>query len=205
MTTPRLLLGEMRQRWTDRPSRPPDWWHLPLPPWAQDELEAFGHGRVALPLWQRGEIRWGWMLMAHVDIYAPGEKDRAAGVLWSPDPLLQDDPGLLQATCAAYWVVKSGGFSDGQPLTEVPGLKGFVAHSRDEYTRRGRIRLPPMIAGARIIYDETLMLQRAHLPQGHLTGKLVPLVVDPSAQVRAVRLLPCQIWPTPLVEMWSAG
>lgn len=203
MNRTQRLMDEMRARWAERGGQPPRGWRMSLPSWAWREFWAWPTLSSAWRLWRVGRIEWGWLLMANTALFEPGDDTAPGEVLWSPDPRIQADPQLLDRVGRMFWAVKKRTFFDGEKMELVPGIDGLWSAARDEYSRQHRKALSPLIAGPRLVYVESVLFPRAHLPGGVLHGKLMPIVVDPRARVRPVMMLPGDLWPDELRADWD--
>jgi hypothetical protein len=61
----------------------------------------------------------------------------------------------------------------------------------------------PPVFSERPIRSTTFMVFRQHLPDGVLTGSLLPILTHPSTS--AVLVVPSSFWPEELAHRWRAG
>lgn len=195
-------LAEMRARWADRAPVPDPDWEPPLPEWTRSEPSKWSGARA---LWTHGEVWWGRMLMANSTVFAPGDEDAPGLAIWSADPFVQATPHWLDRVKQRFWALKRGTTDDDTPLrADTPGIRALLELARDELSRPQRQRLPHLLAAERVVYLETVMIIRRHLPGEVLSSQHLPLVLDRQCEVLRVYVLPARFWPKGFIEqVWS--
>ena len=140
-------------------------------------------------LLHEGQLVWGVIVQANMNLYEPGDQDHPAMVLYSLDPHFDEQPGELRAMA-----LRLGDTKD-DPADR---LSHVIA---DEQTDVYQRPLAPWIAGERDVWASSIMVLRRHLPDGVLAGRAFPLLVAPT-RTRAPLILPSHFWPEELIAAW---
>lgn len=138
-------------------------------------------------LLQNGTVVWGCLVQANEILFAPGETDAPAMAIYSPDRYYDNHVDELADLASHLFRLKGT-----QPT--IPALAEFARIITDEMTRPMRFPIPAMLAGGHDVFATSIMVQRAHLPHGFLTGGIFPLVIAPG-RARATMILPSRYWP----------
>lgn len=175
-------------RWLDRP------------PWADaGPLGAlFDHQQTLL---QHGTLCWAYLVMANSALWQPGpEPCAAAFAVWSDDPFVDRFPHWLQRP--ASYLGNYHGASTRSPTPPI-AYREYL-RIRDETMHVSHLLLPPHMTEGRAVYSQAVLLVRAHLPRGYVTGRLFPLLqlrapgIPPTAMV-----FPSSLWPAQLRHVWE--
>ena len=158
---------------------------LPAPPtWATGDAIHRIWDRAHLVA-QHGTAVMGWVYMANTHLFAEGEDDAPAGVVYSFDPAYAANPERLVPT--AHRLYAHHGNDDG---TFEPSVRPSVRQLQDMvhsgFERPFHQRLPSEVTGGAVVYHSTLMLFRSHLRDGYLTDHSVPLLVERSTDGVAI-------------------
>lgn len=158
-------------------------------------------------LWQRhdtlvrdGVVVWAHLFMANAVLFEPGDSDAPAGAVYSLDPIYDRHPEWLEPIGNRLFTFHEGEDMayDDDMLAAVPLAPEVVnlRHSlRSGYERSFGQPIPPELAGGRRVYSTTVMIHRAHLPEGHLTTMRVPLLVERRHHDPAALVVPGRYWP----------
>jgi hypothetical protein len=149
----------------------------------------------------RGSICWAYLVMANSVMWEPGSETCApASVVWSEDPFVDRFPHWLERPASHLGKYHSNSTASPNP----PVAYREYLRIRDEMLHVSHVKLPPHMTGGRVVYSQTVLLMRAHLPLGYLTGSLFPLLqlrasdVPPTAMV-----FPANLWPPELRRSWE--
>ena len=162
-------------------------------PWpegmADDALRAW-HG--ALPrLARNGRVCWARLVQAHQQMFRPGVGDHQGEVVFDPRGRL--DTAMLDRLGQALFELKG-------TRPRHPGLAWLAAHLTEARTTGASFPVPASL-GARGARVASLVLHRAHLPGGRLSGQLLPVVVSDDVP-GMVAVLPERYWPAALRAQW---
>ena len=186
----------MRTRWAARePVRklPTDW--FPTPPAPLVDHPSFS-GRHAADLWTRGTLDWGWVWVAHAEVWDPGDGSGVGQVFYSDDPVLRRDPRQFQAIAGVVWAER-------ERPEPAPGRKWLRAWARGEHPGDDPEPVPRDFSEGRRVWSAPLMVWRQVLPGGFLRHGLVPIVRPPEHDLPVVCLAPREFWSPELVARWS--
>jgi len=183
--------------------RNPDGIVLPPPPdWALNDplWGIWQHGADVL---RRGEAVVGWIYMANDVLWRPGDDNAPGGVVYSFDRALTDVPERLAPVAHELYRYHVDS-ADTVPLPLAAWERTLYDQVYSGLERPFHQRLPPSIAGSRIIYHSSVFFFREHLPTGHLTDHAVPLIVD-REETGIALIPPVEWWPGVLTSRWSDG
>ena len=182
-----------RRRETDRWEAPPPAWMTP-----GDKLRTLY--RQLPQLLDHGELTWGVVFMANTDLWEPGDADHPMGVVYSFDPWYQRRPERLHLIGRRLF--------DFHGSEEPPPMRPWERSVRDTlhtgYERVWHQELPPSISGGRVVYHAGTVCHRAHLPGGHLSDNVLPLLVQRHGDPRICMPVPSHYWPQELLSRWGS-
>jgi hypothetical protein len=138
----------------------------------------------------RGEVRWAAVIHANSTLFAPGEGDSGAQVVYAPAgaPLAR-----VRAWASACYAVKNTTPAD-------PAVHRLADMLTDELERALNWLIPPILCGGASAITTVVMLPRELLPLGYLTCSFFPVFADPVTQMAV--LVPSAWWPEVLVNRW---
>ncbi len=175
---------------------------LPEPPeWALED-PLFGIWEHGLDVLRRGEAVVGWMYMANTLLFEDGDDNAPGGVVYSFDRGLADVPERLAPIAAELYRYHAEA-DDVVPLPAAAWERAIYDSVYSGLERPFHQRLPPSIAGSRIVYHSSVFFFRQHLPTGRLTDQAIPLVVDREETGIAV-VAPAEWWPAVLASRWES-
>lgn len=147
-------------------------------------------------LMREGEIVWGALVQANMNLFKPGPHDHPAMAIYSSDPLFEHDPGRLRAIAHRLGELKGTTPSD-------PAERRLAEMITDEMERGMGWTVPKACTGGREVTSTTFMVFRRHLPDRVLRSGWFPLLTH--RETPAVMIVPSNYWPGELVEIWMAG
>jgi hypothetical protein len=181
----RMLQGA---RWTAQ-SR------VEAPAWiaaSQDPMAAF-YGQQVLML-RKGRIVWAALVRAAEALFAQGEADLPALIVYSEDAYFDGRPAELRSIGARLAELKLP--------AEVPALSEIAAQVRDDTARPMNVRVPGSIT-AQDVRLTTCMGVRAHLPAARLGAEWFPVLTHPDSAIPMI--VPATYWSQGLRAAWDAG
>lgn len=143
----------------------------------------------------RGRLVWGCFARAFWPAYVPGARNHYGTVLLSFDPSFEDSPGLFRLSKELRELRNS----DAEPV----GFGRFCRIIRDDHHGPNRVRVPAQLTGGKIVYYQSICIQRKRLPIGYLHHRLVPVLALPT--IRYCMILPLRFWSARLREIWQFG
>ena len=158
----------------------------PPPDWAaRDDLSEVLARREQLMT--RGQVVLSARVMANQTLYFVGSTPSASAmvVVWSPDPFFEEHADELALVASEAVALKNT--SPGGDEAEAACLL------TDEMSRPQSVPLPRSLTQGRDVFLSALLVWRAHLPCGFLSGTLLPILVLPG-ETRAALIVPGQFW-----------
>jgi len=196
-------LDACRRGWAARPRPMPGGFWLSAPTSAApgDTLRVLDQRKDAL--YQRGEVRWAYVLMAYDHLWTPGDEPGTCDVLWSDDPFVADDVFWLEQVHDRYWWQRERQPVDGRAPTpgDTPGWCNMGADSDAIPFRHHRVR--PLLTRGRVVYRERILVHPEQLPGRRMVRAAVPIVRVPAFDETPARLLPGELWPEELRAVWA--
>ena len=190
MAQTRGLLGPPRD------GRVPRVFERGWPAWLQRSDPIKHVYRAQRALLDHGHVVWAWLVQANKMLFEPGKWDSPAAVVYSDDPSFDASPEELSDVAEALFDLKGrAGAGD--------DVAYFAEALADEVVRDARLPVPSRLTGGRRVYYATIVVMRAHLPDGVLRRPLVPLLVRPNRTPWAM-ILPSHYWAPSLVAKWRA-
>lgn len=194
-----------RRRWAERPRpMPAGFWPRPRPPAGSADL-FHALGRLGDRLYEVGEVRWAYVLMAYDHLWTEGDAPGTCDVLWSDDPLIADDVFWLEQVHDRYWWQRERPPVDGNaPAPDrVPGWSVLGLDS-DTIPFCGE-RVAPLLTRGRVVYRDRILVDPAQLPGRRMLRAAVPIVRVPGQERVPARLLPGELWPDELRAVWLSA
>jgi len=130
-------------------------------------------------------------VQANMALFAPGENDHPAQMLFSRDPWFDARPAELHAIAQRLYALKNTAPAD-------PVEKALAARVSNESDHTLGWQLPPELT-ARTVMAAIVMVYRKHLSRGVLSGACFPLLTHPSTP--AVMILPAAFWTPELAAL----
>jgi hypothetical protein len=152
-------------------------------------------------IWREGKIVWGHIVVANRGLYRPGKDDLPGEVVYSLNAADQEALEKLPKVANALSDAK---FAEKEPDEFAPQEREIVEHLRQERERAFGMRVPTSVSHGLECYTSTFWAHRAHLPEGELGGKLVPLLVL-VRKVHDVLIIPFKFWPDEMSVPWSTA
>ena len=159
---------------------------------ASDKLYVVFEARKRLL--REGNVALGFIVQANVELFAPGDSDLPAQVIYCTGRTI---PKLLRilADCAKRLFA----LKDTEPdRAEERQLAELIT---DEYGREMRFPVPKAIAGIEGVMLTSIMVFRSDLPHGYLTNAFFPLLTHPDTP--AVMIVPSKFWPDAILRAWE--
>jgi hypothetical protein len=170
-------------------------WALSQPPpaWMPNNDGLAGIYPLQNKLLRVGEITWGVLVQANMNLFKPGAQDHPAQTVYASGSGV--DPELLLRAASRLYQLKNTTPND-------PQDRALAALISDEMERNFATTLPASFCPGQTLLTSSFMVMRAHLPGRTLRGNVFPLLAHPS--VRAVMIVPQQFWPKDFQEFWLA-
>lgn len=169
---------------------------LPKPPAWLGSGDALHAARKAWPrLYREGGVVWGRIFIANNVLWAPGDVDAPAVVLYSFDPSIRADPARLDGICHALSLLRD----EERPVP--PGLAQMRTLVTDDYARPVQEPISDRLTWGRAVFLAAVMIHRQHLPAPMLTGLSLPLLVCPGERQPCL-VVPLRYWPASLCKAW---
>jgi len=149
----------------------------------------------------RGSVCWAYLVMANEVLWRPGpEPYGAASVVWSADPFVDRFPYWLERPARHLRKYHEESTQSPSP----PLAYRDYLQIRDETLHVSHSALPPHMTDGRAVYNQSVLLVRAHLPKEKLTGRLFPLLQLRAPDVTATAMvLPSVLWPAEVRRAWE--
>lgn len=178
------------------------------PPWVTklrfgDALAKLIQNTSLRGLFRTGNLVWGHVIQANVDLFAPAPTDDSytydcpGELVFSMDSLAVATPRLLESVASELAGLRDDIDLDGE-------LQPWADYLNSETTRVVGKQVPNRLSSATSCFVSTTLFRRGHLPQGVLCRSLFPVVVA-SQQPYFAMPLPQPYWPTSLLEWWSGS
>ncbi|MFB4318247.1 hypothetical protein [Actinomadura sp. 21ATH] len=144
-----------------------------------------------------GRVVWGCVVQADASLFRPGRGDRAALVIYSPDPAFDEMPEELQEVASRLFALKR------PPEPADPGLREFarLLNGSGTAARPSRTPVPRPLVGSLPVYATTVLVGRRHVPGRYLAAGTFPLIVHPDTE--STMILPGPFWPPALLALWE--
>ena len=159
---------------------------------SQDPMVAF-YGQQVLML-RKGRIVWAALVRAPEALFASGDADLPALIVYGEDAYFDGRPAELRSIGARLAELKLP--------AEVPELSEIAAQVRDETARPMNMRVPGSIT-AHDVRLTTCMGVRAHLPDARLGAEWFPVLTHPDSAIPMI--VPSAYWSQGLRAAWDAG
>ncbi len=159
------------------------------PEWMEENDRLLAAYREQRLLLRYGRVVWGFLVQANEQLFQPGEVDCPADLIYALDPSWDGRLGELAAVADRLFATK------GSPVDR---LSQALA---DEHVRLMRYPLPEWLLAEEAAYNAAVMVIRAHLPDGVLQRRFVPLLVDPD-KTEVALILPARFWSEGLLAAW---
>ncbi len=151
--------------------------------------------REQAKLLREGEVALAVIVQANAELFAKGEEDLPANVIYSPDAGIEDKLPLLTATAEKLYSFKNQRLQGEEE-------KRFSDLVTDEYKRAMKVPVPESLSEGLEVYFTTIMVHRKHLPDRFLAQNFFPLLVHPEA--RSALIVPSRYWSEDILSAWKA-
>lgn len=190
----RNALSEIQDAWNGH--RPADL-RLDYPKWIKsgDALAAVYHEKT--DLLRRGTVCYACIVQANSVLFKLfPHVDCPAHIVYSDDPRIAEDPGILRTIAAGLFRYKN------LPADRVPEQWRDIARViTDEYDRTD-FRFTMDYQGQPIsFYFLPVMIFRKFLPGRKLSGSLLPVIAAPGC--RSILILPKRYWAEDFKKLWN--
>lgn len=168
------------------------WWYTQCLRFVSEKLYIVYESRNRLL--REGNVALAAIVQANNELYAPGEKDRPANVVYSSDRATPDLLRVLSRCADRIFALKN-------TTPDRPEERKFAEMVTDECRREMRVPVPRGIAEIDGITLTTIMVFRPDLPHGYLTNGFFPLLVH--RHTPATLIVPSPYWPAAISEAWE--
>lgn len=169
---------------------PPPQWMLSEP---DDQLWQLYRDRDILL--REGVVVWGHLIQANRLLFSPGAEDHPCAALYSFDPFFDDNPGLLEELGHSLYRLKGKKVAD-------PKLQRIADYLENELERTLSMPVPSLSEDGPYCVHSSMMVHRAHLPDGVLSNGMFPVIAHPTATPTAM-ILPSKFWPEEMQRLWK--
>ena len=163
---------------------------LYIPPF--DELWTLFHNLPSL--FANGIVVWGHIVQANCRLFAAGNDNNPAEVVYSLDENISLAHLRLQLAALELMALKGTSPGDSE-------LSNIAEYLTDELVRVFGLPVPRSISAHRLCISTTFLI-RKHLPKQQVCRSLLPLIVNPI-EPHVVLPLPEKYWPDDLVQWWT--
>ena len=161
------------------------------PPWIiTDELHRLFSHYVELLL--EGRVVWGHIVQANNALFAPGDSDSPAEIVY--DPSGQTAPDALARIAQQLFKLKGSEPADAEEAR-------VAEHLTSEISRAFAMPVPRGIAGAGLLMS-TILVARKHLPNQRLSLGHFPILINDACKGSAM-IVPGRWWPRELAQEWG--
>ena len=144
---------------------------------------------------RKGRIVWGALVLADEALFAPGDEDKPALVVYSDDEYFDARPAELGALGARIADPKG-------TRTAAPELRELAQQVRNDSGRPLGVAVPAALSAHAVVLTSVMGI-RSHLPGGVLAADWFPLLTHASSAVPLI--LPAALWPQALRAAWDTG
>ncbi|MCA9005340.1 MAG: hypothetical protein KDA70_08690 [Planctomycetaceae bacterium] len=148
-------------------------------------------------LLKNGKIVWGSLVQANVDIFEPGNQNLLASYIYSPENYFLDNPQHLLEISNRIFRLK--GRKTGDEL-----MDAAAERITDEHKDSFSYPIPYQLTDGHQVYLSSVLLMRSCLPEGRLTSRLMPMLVNPPDN-GFILPLPLRFWSNPLQQCMAFG
>jgi Fe-S cluster assembly iron-binding protein IscA len=148
-----------------------------------------------IELLRAGTVVWGCIAQANANLFAPGDRDHPANIIYSCTSAFDDNPGRLADIAHAVFQLKNTTPAD-------PELATIAALITDEFNCAEKEPLPRQLTEGHDVYFACTLVHRSRLPNGILSDSVFPLLVCPQ-RTPANMILPLRYWPRELAGRWG--
>ena len=171
-------------------SRPRWLWHN-----FSDELH--GTIRHQESIRREGKIVWAAIVQANDFLFKDDPIDCPASIIFSEDPWFDDRPEELDSMARSLFKLKG-------TRPRYPDALRFAKMLTNERERAMRLKAPLALTEGKAVFHSSIILPRKHLPHGVISGRFMPIFVDPRG-TGEVLLVPPAFWPPVLLTQWKRG
>ncbi len=139
-----------------------------------------------------GEVVWGHIVQANVQIFDEGNVDVPALVLLCPNPEVVIDPDDLGVVSQSLFALKNTVPNEGH-------LQDIAATLTNEHSTPRALAIPRSMSRRVPMVMTTIFFARKHLPGRRLCKPYLPILISPSSPGFATPL-PGKYWPANLKD-----
>jgi hypothetical protein len=165
------------------------------PRWMTKKDDTFVQYQRQQALRERGTVVWASYAQANSLMFTPGTIDSGGSMIYSLDPWYDTHPFELLEIAHELYALKHTNQED-------PTADAFARTLTNELIRAMGVPVPTRFTSGRVVYHASMIFPRKHLPKGYVSGKLVPVWVDPH-DPSVVLMVPAAYWPAGLLDMWD--
>jgi hypothetical protein len=170
-----------------------DYLSISQPAWAKrDRLNVFFKCQKQLLI--TGRLSWGSIVQANNHLFNLGKIDYPADALYLLEAGKDEDPETLLMISS-----KCFGLKGTKP--KETDLAKIAQHLTNEYDRTYELLVPPVLSWDVPCAISTIYIPRKHLPNGYLSQKLFPLIIN-RQEPKVAMILPSRYWPAAMVDWW---
>lgn len=148
-------------------------------------------------LLKKGKVVWGSLVQANSMIFEPGNQNLPASYIYSPEDYFRDHPKHLLEISNRIFSLKGGGTGD-ELLDATADL------ITDEQQDKFSYPIPYQLTDGHEVYLSSVLLIRSCLPEGRLTSRLLPMLVNPPDNGLMLPL-PLKFWSKQLLQSLTTG
>ncbi len=148
-------------------------------------------------LLKQGKPVWGSLVQANSMIFEWGQHNLPASYIYSPEDYFGDNPNHLLEISNRIFALKGTQTGDA-------ALDALANRITDERKDSFSYPVPYQVTDGHEVYLTSVMLFRESLPEGRLTSRLLPLLVDPPNNGLALPL-PLMFWSKKMIGYLGPG
>jgi hypothetical protein len=187
------LLAKSRDSFGAAPRKVAAWDNLTPPSWMkQDDALRATYPR-AIELLRTGDIVWGHVVQANSLLFAPGDSNGPAQVLFGARADVDLEPDVLRRASHAAFALRGRTLAD-------PALARIGRALAEETARHEPLDVPDAVTHGFPMRMAIVMVHRAQLPSKYLSSNVVPLLA--SRERDAATIFPSRYWSEDLVRGW---
>ena len=146
---------------------------------------------------KKGKVVWGSLVQANLDIFEPGNQNLPASYIYSPENYFRDNPHHLLEISSRIFSLKGGGTGD-----EL--LDATADQITDQQKDKFSYPIPYQLTDGHEVYMCSVLLIRSCLPEGRLTSRLMPMLINPPDNGLMLPL-PLKFWSKQLLQCMATG
>ena len=144
---------------------------------------------------RKGRIVWGALVLADEALFAPGDEDKPALVVYSNDEYFDARPAELGALGARIADPKG-------TRAAAPELRELALQVRNDAGRPLGVAVPAALSAHDVVLTSVMGI-RDHLPGGVLAADWFPILTHSASAVPLI--VPAALWPQAMRAAWDSG